>query len=74
MSAFEYILYVVFTVGVFLIAIAIFFYNGRHTSVKKEKKIKKINHEKKKDKTIEFKKNENFDWEIYEDDLTIDDK
>lgn len=74
MSAFEFVLYVVFTVGIFLIAIGIFFYNTRHEDKFVEKKIKKIKHENKKDKVVEFKKNQNFDWDIYEDDLTFDDK
>lgn len=74
MSTFEVILYAIFFTAVFIVSIAIYFYNTRHSETVTEKRFKKVKHEKKKDRVVEFKKNDRFDWDVYEDDLSIDDK
>lgn len=73
MSVLEITVYVLFFVLILFVLIAIYFYNKRH--IKSFFQDENIFYEhQNKDMKIEFEKNRKFEWNIYEDELTIEDK
>ncbi len=73
MELYEIIFYILFFIILFLVGIGIYFYNKRHKNIFTKKKRVDYYHEKK-DNVIEFKKNNKFDWDLYEDELKDDDR
>lgn len=73
MSVLEITVYALFFALILFVLIAIYFYNKRH--IKNFFQDENISYEhQNKDMKIEFEKNSKFEWNIYEDELTIEDK
>ena len=73
MEIYEIVFYFLFFLITTLTSVGIYFYNKRHKNISSNKKRVDYHHEKK-DKTVEFKKNKKFDWDLYEDELKDEDK
>lgn len=70
MSNLEYLIYLILIVLVSIFFIVLFFYNKRH---KKPKHIKEKDYNYlKENKRIKFKRNDKFNWDVYDDETKID--